>query len=182
MGAAVSPSDYNKRISLLLQKKVDFVVVDTAHGDSKNVIQAVEDIKKKYDKNLEIYNYKNYVITVCKYDIMDILGKRLKLRKNNSKYESKWKAKMIDAWNRKNDNLLTTLNEFSYMEVRELFREVLDIREMAVIFLVHVGFNYCKIGETLKISADYCRKLYNQAEKKIRKALLGEGNNRNQWA
>ena len=34
------------------------------------------DIKKKYDKNLEIYNYKNYVITVCKYDIMDILGKR----------------------------------------------------------------------------------------------------------
>lgn len=48
VGAAVSPFDYDKRISLLLQKKVDFVVVDTAHGDSKNVIRAVEDIKKKY--------------------------------------------------------------------------------------------------------------------------------------
>lgn len=49
VGAAVSPYDYKVRIPLLMQKKVDFVVVDAAHGDSKNVILSVEDIKKKFD-------------------------------------------------------------------------------------------------------------------------------------
>ncbi|MBN1523686.1 MAG: IMP dehydrogenase [Spirochaetales bacterium] len=48
VGAAVSPLDYTKRMPLLIQNKVDFVVVDTAHGDSKNVLSAVSDIKKNY--------------------------------------------------------------------------------------------------------------------------------------
>ena len=49
VGAAVSPSDYKTRIPLLLSKKVDFVVIDTAHGDSKNVVSAVNNIKKEYN-------------------------------------------------------------------------------------------------------------------------------------
>ncbi|HEQ71244.1 MAG TPA: IMP dehydrogenase [Spirochaetia bacterium] len=48
VGAAVSPFDYRMRMPLLLENKVDFVVVDTAHGDSKNVIVTVTDIKKSY--------------------------------------------------------------------------------------------------------------------------------------
>ncbi|MDR0323020.1 MAG: IMP dehydrogenase [Treponema sp.] len=49
VGAAVSPNDYMVRLPLLKKAKVDFVVIDTAHGDSKNVMQAVRQIKKDYN-------------------------------------------------------------------------------------------------------------------------------------
>ena len=49
VGAAVSPQDYMVRMPLLNKAKVDFVVLDTAHGHSKNVIEAVTQIKKNYN-------------------------------------------------------------------------------------------------------------------------------------
>ena len=49
VGAAISPGDYVKRIPLLLEKRVDFVVMDTATGDTKSVIDAIRDIKKNYN-------------------------------------------------------------------------------------------------------------------------------------
>jgi IMP dehydrogenase len=48
VGAAVSPQDWEKRVPLLLQAKCDFVVLDTAHGDSANVISAVKAMKAAY--------------------------------------------------------------------------------------------------------------------------------------
>ncbi len=48
-GAAISPQDYKKRIPLLMENHVDFVVLDTAHGDSESVIEAVRAIKNEYD-------------------------------------------------------------------------------------------------------------------------------------
>lgn len=48
VGAAVSPQDWEKRVPLLLQAKCDFVVLDTAHGDSANVINAVKAMKSAY--------------------------------------------------------------------------------------------------------------------------------------
>ncbi|MDA3852334.1 MAG: IMP dehydrogenase [Spirochaetaceae bacterium] len=48
VGAAVSPNDWETRVPLLIKSKCDFVVLDTAHGLSKNVIDAVRAIKKKY--------------------------------------------------------------------------------------------------------------------------------------
>ena len=48
VGAAVSPQDFDARLPLLRAARVDFVVLDTAHGDSKNVMDAVANIKKKY--------------------------------------------------------------------------------------------------------------------------------------
>jgi IMP dehydrogenase len=48
VGAAVSPQDWEKRVPLLLQAKCDFVVLDTAHGDSANVISAVKAMKTAY--------------------------------------------------------------------------------------------------------------------------------------
>ncbi len=48
-GAAVSPNDFEQRIPLLLEKRCDFVVLDTAHGNSLSVVKAVEDIKKKFN-------------------------------------------------------------------------------------------------------------------------------------
>ena len=48
VGAAVSPLDYKQRMPLLLSARVDFVVIDTAHGDSKNVMDAIQGIKKEY--------------------------------------------------------------------------------------------------------------------------------------
>jgi len=48
VGAAISPQDYLLRLPLLVKAKVDFVVLDTAHGDSKNVMEAVRHIKKEY--------------------------------------------------------------------------------------------------------------------------------------
>ncbi|MDR0447938.1 MAG: IMP dehydrogenase [Treponema sp.] len=49
VGAAVSPQDYKARVPLLKKAMVDFVVLDTAHGDTRNVMDAVTDIKKKYE-------------------------------------------------------------------------------------------------------------------------------------
>jgi IMP dehydrogenase len=49
VGAAVSPQDYQERLPLLKNVKVDFVVLDTAHGDSKNVMAAVTAIREKFD-------------------------------------------------------------------------------------------------------------------------------------
>ncbi|MDR2602858.1 MAG: IMP dehydrogenase [Spirochaetaceae bacterium] len=48
VGAAVSPQDYDVRVPLLKNVKIDFVVIDAAHGDTKNVVEAVAGIKKKY--------------------------------------------------------------------------------------------------------------------------------------
>jgi len=49
VGAAISPQDFPIRLPLLIKAKVDFVVLDTAHGDSKNVMDAIRQIKKEYD-------------------------------------------------------------------------------------------------------------------------------------
>jgi len=49
VGAAISPQDYGVRLPLLIKAKVDFVVLDTAHGDSKNVMEAIKKIKKEYN-------------------------------------------------------------------------------------------------------------------------------------
>jgi IMP dehydrogenase len=48
VGAAVSPQDLDARMPLLKTAKVDFVVLDTAHGDSRNVIDAVRRLKRSY--------------------------------------------------------------------------------------------------------------------------------------
>ena len=49
VGAAISPQDYEARLPLLKKAKVDFVVLDTAHGDSKNVMDAIRKIKNNFD-------------------------------------------------------------------------------------------------------------------------------------
>jgi len=48
VGAAVAPADYMTRMPLLCEAGVDFVVIDTAHGDSKNVLDTVAAIKREY--------------------------------------------------------------------------------------------------------------------------------------
>lgn len=48
VGAAISNNDWTVRLPLLAEAKVDFVVLDTAHGDSKGVLSAVAAIKKQY--------------------------------------------------------------------------------------------------------------------------------------
>jgi len=49
VGAAISPQDFQVRLPLLKKAKVDFVVIDTAHGDSKNVMETIRKIKKDYN-------------------------------------------------------------------------------------------------------------------------------------
>ncbi|HSY62310.1 MAG TPA: IMP dehydrogenase, partial [Cytophaga sp.] len=54
VGAAVGATpDVMDRIDALVKAGVDVVSIDTAHGHSKNVIQAVKDIKKKF-KTLQL--------------------------------------------------------------------------------------------------------------------------------
>ncbi len=48
VGAAVGVGDYMERVPELLKAGVDMVVVDTAHGHSQGVIDAVKGIKKKF--------------------------------------------------------------------------------------------------------------------------------------
>ncbi|MDR0496527.1 MAG: IMP dehydrogenase [Treponema sp.] len=49
VGAAVSPQDYLERMPQLILARVDFVVLDTAHGDTKNVMDAIRGIKKNFE-------------------------------------------------------------------------------------------------------------------------------------
>jgi IMP dehydrogenase len=48
VGAAVGVRQMD-RVAALIEKGVDIVVVDTAHGHSANVIETVKDIKKRFD-------------------------------------------------------------------------------------------------------------------------------------
>jgi IMP dehydrogenase len=48
VGAAVSPQDYPVRLPLLKAAKVDFVVIDTAHGDTQSVAEAIRGIKQRF--------------------------------------------------------------------------------------------------------------------------------------
>jgi IMP dehydrogenase len=48
VGAAVGVKQYD-RVAALIEKGVDVVVVDTAHGHSANVIETVREIKRKFD-------------------------------------------------------------------------------------------------------------------------------------
>ena len=48
VGAAVGVFDYERAASLI-DKQVDFLVVDSAHGHSSNVIETVKEIKKNWD-------------------------------------------------------------------------------------------------------------------------------------
>jgi IMP dehydrogenase len=48
VGAALPPSELEERMPLLQDAKVDFVVVDTAHGHSRNVLAAVEQIRSRF--------------------------------------------------------------------------------------------------------------------------------------
>ncbi|TVR66060.1 MAG: IMP dehydrogenase [Spirochaetaceae bacterium] len=45
VGAAVAPVDTDDRLELLVEAMVDFIVVDTAHGDSRNVLETIRRIK-----------------------------------------------------------------------------------------------------------------------------------------
>jgi len=149
----------------------DFTAADIADIKSELKCLLLADIKKKYQACSQISHPRNYVLAVCKNDLFDILRKAKNHRKLKANFEYDWKLKMIDAHNRKNGELLVILNQYSYEEIRELFKSVLNIREMAVIYLIHCGFSYVQIAKTLKISEDYCRKLYNRAENKLTEAL-----------
>ncbi len=48
VGGAVGDRDYTERVPELMKAGVDLVVVDTAHGHSQGVLDAVKAIKKKY--------------------------------------------------------------------------------------------------------------------------------------
>jgi IMP dehydrogenase len=46
VGAAVSPQDFRVRLPLLADKRVDFLVIDTAHGDTRSVADTVRELKR----------------------------------------------------------------------------------------------------------------------------------------
>jgi IMP dehydrogenase len=48
VGAAIGVFDYERAASLI-EKDVDFLVVDSAHGHSSNVIDTVKELKKRWD-------------------------------------------------------------------------------------------------------------------------------------
>jgi IMP dehydrogenase len=55
VGAAIGVSpDHNKRIEALISKGVDVIVVDTAHGHSKMVIDTVRQVKRDYGDRVQV--------------------------------------------------------------------------------------------------------------------------------
>lgn len=53
VGAAIAGKNYEERVGALTKANVDVVVIDSAHGFTKTIIEAIKFIKKKYPK-LEI--------------------------------------------------------------------------------------------------------------------------------
>lgn len=51
VGAAVGPKDF-ERVQKLAEAEADVIVIDTAHGHSKNVLDAVRKVKKEFDVQL----------------------------------------------------------------------------------------------------------------------------------
>lgn len=49
VGAAIGPFDIDRRVPLLLKNRVDFIVLDAAHGDSQNIVRAITDLKSRFD-------------------------------------------------------------------------------------------------------------------------------------
>ena len=58
-GAAVGVHDY-ERAEKLIAKEVDFLVVDSAHGHSANVIETVKELKKRWDIDVVAGNVATY--------------------------------------------------------------------------------------------------------------------------
>lgn len=55
VGAAVGPgTDRDQRVGLLVEAGVDVIVIDTAHGHSKNVIEAVKAVKGCYGDAVQV--------------------------------------------------------------------------------------------------------------------------------
>ncbi|NLE49097.1 MAG: IMP dehydrogenase [Sandaracinaceae bacterium] len=55
VGAAVGPgTDRDQRVGLLVEAGVDVIVIDTAHGHSKNVIEAVKAVKGRYGDAVQV--------------------------------------------------------------------------------------------------------------------------------
>lgn len=48
VGAAVSPTEIEKRMAAVAENRVDFVAIDTAHGHTKSVIETVKFVRKHY--------------------------------------------------------------------------------------------------------------------------------------
>ncbi|MFW6253050.1 MAG: IMP dehydrogenase, partial [bacterium] len=48
VGAAVSPTEIEKRMAAVAENRVDFVAIDTAHGHTKSVIDTVKFVRKHY--------------------------------------------------------------------------------------------------------------------------------------
>ena len=48
VGAAIGPSDWASRVPALADSKVDFLVMDTAHGATADVIEALAAVKKRW--------------------------------------------------------------------------------------------------------------------------------------
>ena len=59
VGAAVGVGDYD-RIAALIEKGVDVITVDSAHGHSKNVIETVRNIKQQYEIDVIAGNVATY--------------------------------------------------------------------------------------------------------------------------
>ena len=59
VGASVGVRDFD-RVEKLLEEHVDFIIVDSAHGHSKNVIETVSEIKKRWDVDVIAGNVATY--------------------------------------------------------------------------------------------------------------------------
>ncbi len=53
--AAIGVNDF-ERLNLLIEKKVNVVVIDTAHADTKSVIDTLKEIKKRYSVDVVVGN------------------------------------------------------------------------------------------------------------------------------
>ena len=59
VGASVGVRDFD-RVEKLIEEHVDFIIVDSAHGHSKNVIDTVSKIKKRWDVDVIAGNVATY--------------------------------------------------------------------------------------------------------------------------
>ena len=59
VGASVGVRDFD-RVERLIEEHVDFIIVDSAHGHSKNVIETVSEIKKRWDVDVIAGNVATY--------------------------------------------------------------------------------------------------------------------------
>ena len=128
-------------------------------------------IRGKYKTDTSVGNRWNYTVTVAKNRLQSWLVQFMKRKTKQKHYEDYWEGRAAEDDARERSTALIYIDGLPGIELSELFVNHLNIKQTEIIWLRYCGHSNEDIAEQLKLSKDYVRKLYRQAELVLAEAL-----------